>query len=203
MTDETTTTQRYPMANDANGNPLHLPDNAAGWRVRKLARKAGRPKVIFDSETGRPLELPLTVTYEDFAETVGEAGRYRLEGFDSNGQNIPGCVAITEVVFDDDEANAPLQANPTDALPHLIQLVGKLVETNARVMEAMASAFGQVKPARAIEPVIVERAPEAKPEENAFVANLVQSFLQQYMASKVMMGTTPAPSAPAPNGVQS
>lgn len=201
MTDETTTTQRHPMANDANGNPLHLPENAAGWRVRKLARKAGRPKVIFDSETGRPLELPLTVTYDDFAETVGEVGRYRLEAFDGNGQNIPGCVAITEVSFDDDEeANAPPQTNPTEALPHLIQLVGKLVETNARVMEAMASAFGQVRPARTLEPVIVERAAEAKAEENPFVANLVQSFLQQYMATK-MAGAMPTAAAPATNGV--
>jgi hypothetical protein len=200
MTNETTR-ERYPLANDANGNPLQVPENAAGWRVRKLARKAGRPKVIFDAETGRPLELPLTITYDEFADVVAEAGRYRLEAFDGDGRNIPGCVAVTEVVFDDgDENTVAAVANPVDALPHLIQLVGKLVETNARVMEAMASAFGHVKPAAAPpQTVVVERPAESKSEDNPFVTNMVQAFLQQFMAQK--LGGA-ASAATAPNGAQ-
>jgi hypothetical protein len=199
MTNETTT-QRYPLANDVKGNPVQVPEAAAGWRISKLARKAGRPKVIFDNETGRPLELPLAVTYEDFSETVGEAGRYRLEAFDGNGQNIAGCVAVTEVAFDDEEPIGP--ATSPDALPHLIQLVGKLVETNARVMEAMASAFGQVKPAGAPQPVTVERPAETKSEENPFVTNMVQTLLQQFIAQK--FGGFGAPTPPStPNEVQS
>lgn len=199
MTNETTT--KYPLANDADGNPLHVPENAAGWRVRKLARKAGRPKVIFDTENGRPLELSLTVSGEQFAEAVGEAGRYRLEAFDANGQNIPGCVAVTEVAFDEDEPAVTPTAS-ADAVPHLIQLVGKLVETNARVMEAMASAFGQVKPASTPQTVVVERPVEPKTEDNPFVANVVQSFLQQFMAQKLGGFAAPAP-ASTPNGGQS
>ena len=194
------TTKQYPLANDVNGNPLQVPESAAGWRVRKLARKAGRPKVIFDAESGRPLELPLTISYEDFAEAVGEAGRYRLEAFDASGQNIPGCVAVTELTFDDEEPAAPTTS--ADALPHLIQLVGKLVETNARVMEAMASAFGQVKPASAPQTVVVDRPAESKSEDNPFVANVVQSFLQQFMAQKLGGFAAPAP-ASTPNGGQS
>ncbi len=91
--------------------------------------------------------------------------------------------------------------NPADTLPHLVQLVGKLVETNARVMEAMASAFGQVRPA-ALAPVVVERPVESKSEENPFVANMVQAFLQQYMAQK-FSGAAPVATAPTPTGAQS
>ncbi|MGZ7079011.1 MAG: hypothetical protein ACXVJT_06320, partial [Thermoanaerobaculia bacterium] len=105
MTNETTleNAPQYPLANDANGNPLDVPAEAVGWRVRKLARRAGRPKVLFDAETGRPLELPLTVTYDDFVEQVNEPGRFRLEAVDGSGRVIPGCVAVTEVVLDDDD----------------------------------------------------------------------------------------------------
>lgn len=198
MTNETR--QTYPLANDTNGNPLQVPEHAVGWRVRKLARKAGRPKVIFDAESGRPLELPLAVSYEEFADAVGEAGRYRLEAFDANGQNIAGCIAVTELAFDDEESAAP--STSPDALPHLIQLVGKLVETNARVMEAMASAFGQVKPARAPEAVVVERPAESKTEDNPFVSNVVQAFLQQFMAQKLGGFGMPTP-ATTPTEVQS
>jgi hypothetical protein len=199
MTNETT--QMHPLANDANGNPIDVPAEAAGWRVRKLARRAGRPKVLFDAETGRPLELPLAISYEDFVETVGEAGRYRLEAFNAHGQIIAGCVAVTEVALDGEELEMAMPQNPADTLPHLVQLVGKLVETNARVMEAMASAFGQVRPA-ALTPVVVERPAESKSEENPFVANMVQAFLQQYMAQK-FSGAGPVAAAPAPTGAQS
>ena len=136
---------KYPLANDASGNPLDVPAEAVAWRVRKLARRAGRPKVLFDVETGRPLELPITVTYDDFIEHVNESGRFRLEAVDAQARTIAGCVAITEVILDDDESpSTPMTAAET--LPHLHQLVAHLVDANTQVMKAMASAFGNVQP---------------------------------------------------------
>jgi hypothetical protein len=141
-TNETETTQ-YPLANDANGEPLVIPPEAVAWRIRKLSRKAGRPRVIFDAETGRPLELPLAVTIDDLADQVGESGRYRLEAIDAEGRSIPGCVAVTELWMEDEPQQVPA-ANPQ---ADLRDLVAQLVESNALVMKAMASAFGQVHPA--------------------------------------------------------
>src|SRR5262249_39278982 len=138
---------------------------------------------------------------EQFAEAVGEAGRYRLEAFDASGQNISGCVAVTEVAFDEEEPAATPMASP-DALPHLIPPVGKLVEAKARGMEAEAAAFGQVRPATGSPTVVVERPAEPKSEDNPFVANVVQSFLQQFMAQKLGGFAVPPP-ASASNGGQS
>ena len=145
----------YPLAFDANGEPLDVPSHAVAWRVRKLAKKAGRPKVIFDAETGRPMELPLAASFDDFAALVGEQGRYRIEAVDGQGRFIPGCVAVTELAFDekDDDNDEPKQKSAETQ--QLMQLVAELVKTNARVMEAMASAFGEVRPPEPQQPVIV------------------------------------------------
>lgn len=141
----------YPLANDVEGNPIRMPREAVAWRVKQLARRAGRPKLIFDQDTGRALELPLTVTHQDLAEHVGVSGRYRLEAIDMHGSVIPGCVAITEIWFEDQEdeaqpaaAAAPVVSN--DAIAQLMALVGKLVETNSEVMQTMVSAFGKIDP---------------------------------------------------------
>jgi hypothetical protein len=143
MNEAQQTPAQCPLANDANGEPLMIPPEAVAWRVRKLARRAGRPKVIFDPETGRPLELALGVNIDDFATQVGESGRYRLEAIDAQGRCIPGCVAVTELILDEEPEAA--QASNT---PHadLRELVAQLVESNAQVMKALASAFGQVHP---------------------------------------------------------
>lgn len=173
MTNETTTEDapKYPLANDANGNPLDVPAEAVAWRVRKLARRAGRPKVLFDVETGRPLELPLTVTFDDFVEQVNEAGRFRLEVVDGTGRVIPGCVAVTEVVLDEaDDGNASMPRNAADAVPHLHQLIAQLVEANTQVMKAMASAFGSVQP----QPMRIESVDSPSPSRSS--ANPLQAL---------------------------
>ncbi len=170
-----TSSRTYPLAFDANGEPLDVPSHAVAWRVRKLAKKAGRPKVIFDAETGRPMELPLAASFDDFAAHVDEQGRYRIEAVDAQGRFIPGCVAVTELAFgekDDDEVET--NQKPADT-QQLMQLVAELVKTNARVMEAMASAFGQVRPTehQQPQPVIV-----ASPEHASNPMESITAILQ-------------------------
>ena len=179
MTNETET-RTYPLANDANGNPIDVPGEAKAWRVRRLAKKAGRPKVIFDPESGRPLELPLTSTIDDLAAHVGESGRYRLEAVDASGRYIPGCVGVTEFVIDGEDEEAPAPT-ASDVTPQLVQLIAQLVENNTKVMQAMASAFGQVQPAPQIEPVVV---PQQAPAQQAFDMSQIMSMVGgalQYM----------------------
>ena len=63
------------------------------------------------------MELPLTVTFDDFVEQVAEAGRFRLEAVDGTGRVIPGCVAVTEVALDDaNDDCAPGPRNAADAV---------------------------------------------------------------------------------------
>jgi len=156
-----------PLAYDADGEPLHVPPHAVGWRVRKLARAAGRPKLIFDAETGRPLELELMVSLDDLADNVDESGRYRLEAIDANGRIIPRCVAVVHVQKDEEAAPfaAKLATDPAQVLPLMFQLLERVVNANATTMQAMASAFGHVE--RQSEPVVIHQQPptEAKPSE--------------------------------------
>jgi hypothetical protein len=37
--------------------------------------RAGRPKAIFDRNTGRQLEVPLTIRHDELAEQLDESGR--------------------------------------------------------------------------------------------------------------------------------
>jgi hypothetical protein len=193
MTNETNTdgTRKYPLANDVQGNPLDVPPEAVAWRVRKLARRAGRPKVLFDSETGRPLELPLETGFEDFAEAVNESGRYRLEPVDAHGRIISGCVAVTEVVFDDDDEEASLPKNSAEALPEMMRLVGQLVESNAQVMKAMASAFGQVQPSH---PIIMEGPSKEPSAGESQLGTLITMLMQKFAGEKAAPSAAPAAS---------
>jgi hypothetical protein len=206
MTNENSTSDatKYPLANDANGNPLGVPPEAVAWRVRKLARRAGRPKVIFDAETGRPLELPITVTYDDFVEQVNESGRYRLEAVDGQGRIIPGCVAVTEVVLDEDDDFPSLPRNASEETAHLHQLVAHLVDANTQVMKAMASAFGSVQP-QLIRNAAEPGDPEARANKTIETINQVVTSVGQlagmYVAYKQSTAAAPTAKAPSTNGV--
>jgi len=205
--DETTTDRQFPLAYDGDGNPIDVPVEATAWRVRKLARRAGRPKMIIDRDTGRPLELALTTTFEAFVETVSESGRYRLEAVDGHGHLLTGCVAVVEVLDgedEDDDSVAPKAA--TQQPTELIQLVAQLVETNSRVMQALASAFGQVHPT-APQPIVIPAsapAPAASTASNILDNPFVAAMLQQF-TSNLFKNATPAATAatPSPTPAQS
>jgi hypothetical protein len=202
MTMTETNNRQYPLANDSNGNPIEIPPEAVAWRLRKLARRAGRPKMIYDGETGRPIELPLTIGFSDFAESVDEPGRYRLEAVDAQGRLLPGCIAIVEVIFDDDDRNAVEATLPKNASsPELLQLISQLVDTDSRVMQAMASAFGQVNPT-APQPIVLPAAPApaAAPSpswmNNPMVAAALEQILMTVLKPSVATPATTMPVTP-------
>ena len=174
--------RKVPLANDANGDPIYLPPEAVAWRVRKMAARAGRPKAIFDPETGRQLEIRIEATIDELAEAVAESGRYRLEALDADGHHIPGYVAFTEVVLDGDEQRQP--ASPNGSFSEMVALVKQLVDTNSRVMEAMASAFGQVRPQRGAMPVHVEApAPrDAGPSSDIATINTIADVIKSVLS---------------------
>jgi len=203
MTNETNIdgTTQYPLARDANGNPLDVPPEAVAWRVRKLARRAGRPKVLFDAETGRPLELPITASFDDFVEQVNESGRFRLEPVDAQGRIIPGCVAVTEVVLDEDDELPSLPRNTSEETAHLHQLVAHLVDANTQVMKAMASAFGSVQPQlirNASEPSAADGGASKMIEAINQIGATVSQLAGAYVAYKASTAATAK--APSTNG---
>lgn len=184
---------KYPLARDIDGNPIQVPPNASAWRVRKLAAKAGRPKLIYDNETGLPLELALTASIQQLAEAVSEDGRFRLEAIDQQGCAIPNCVAVTAFEFPE-EAPAPIA--PSNMME---QLMCRLIESNTRVTEALASRFAMVPPHLFPEPHVIEPVPSRpNPLGGAAVADVINQVLAQIM---VRFGQPSQPSA-APTGAK-
>src|SRR5690242_5425734 len=137
---------RYPLANDVNGNPLEVPEAAVAWRVRRASGRPGRPQNVYDPETGRQLEVPLDATVDDLRECGCGPGRYRLEAVDGDSRAIAGIVAFTELVPD-----AEVRSEPAEVLApmeRLLETIEKQSDTLCRALEAMANAFGPVRPAQ-------------------------------------------------------
>jgi hypothetical protein len=187
---------RYPLANDVHGNPIEVPANAVAWRVRRGGGRRGRPRNVYDAETGKQLEVPLEATLEELADRGCPAGRYRLEAIDADGRVIPNVVAMTEVpeeaATDEDDGEGKAEGGNA-TLDKALALVGQLVDTNCRAMEAMAGAFGTVRPAHgAPEPVIIAQPQQApmRPEQlMQTVGQVVQTAKSVFDTWKAANGT--------------
>lgn len=138
MSNATEINPSCPLARDADGNPINMPAEATAWRVRKLAAKAGRPKLLYDSDTGLPLEIPLTATVRQVADEVGEGGRFRLEAIDAAGRAVPNCIAVTAFALEEDEAPCIQPQNMSE------QLIAQLVASNTTMVQALASCFAPI-----------------------------------------------------------
>ena len=175
--------QQYPLAFDVDGNPLDVPEDAESWRVRRNGGR-GRPRAIFDSETGLQLDIPITSKIDDLIERVSEPDRYRLEAVDREGRLIPGVVAIVEVAevpSTPEEEAAKKELKPeTEALREMTAFARQLVDANNRTMQALASAFGQVHPVQPpTAPIVVEHsAPEQPAQEGIKPEQIMQMVMQ-------------------------
>lgn len=173
--------QQYPLAFDVDGNPLDVPEEAASWRVRRNGGR-GRPRSIFDSETGLQLDIPITSKIEDLIERVPEPDRYRLEAVDREGRILPGIVAIVEVAPPDEstEDAAKKELNPEgEALRQMTAFAGQMVDANYRTMQALASAFGTVHPIQPVPaPIVLEQAAPAPAQEGMKTEQIMQMVMQ-------------------------
>ncbi len=154
---ETATTRReIPLAYDANGEPLNVPESAIGWRVRRGGGRRGRPRIVFNHD-GRQLEIGIESTIHDLADHDCAPGRYKLEAVTADGRLIPGCVAVTEIPVDDDDdgpdgqggSPAPMALSVWDEaykeLHDRRRAMNEQTATFCRAFEAMAHAFGPVR----------------------------------------------------------
>ncbi|HEY2746787.1 MAG TPA: hypothetical protein VGL86_19295 [Polyangia bacterium] len=148
---------RYPLAYDSNGNPIEIPDEAVAWRVRRGGGRRGRPRNVFDGETGRQLEIPLGSTLDDLISTGCPPDRYLLYPIDTEGRIIAGLVAVTEVPESDDEDDDG--SSPVDEKSSLLALlvrqqatIERQNEQLARALESTVSGYGPVRPPAPVAP---------------------------------------------------
>lgn len=127
-----------PMARDANGNGISLPDGAAAWGVRR--HTGGRPRNVIGLDR-RPLRLPLDTTVDDLEAMLGP-GTYRLDLVDENG--APLGVTVPVIIGDQsegDEDDDPPASRVDRDPPPLVTLptsgtdLRLLLEANVRAMQ--------------------------------------------------------------------
>ncbi len=110
MTEDQEATATYPLAWGQHGDPLELPAEAAGWRVRRHRLGAGGGISRWSTSRAGPLILPLDATIDDLLEqAAGKPGRYRLEPVDAAGRLLKTQPALAVI-----EKAAPSEAQSTD-----------------------------------------------------------------------------------------
>ena len=167
--------QRFPLANDIDGNPLDVPEAAVAWRVRRRAGR-GRPQSVFDPATGAQLEIELDATVETL-RPFGPGG-YRLDAIDEDGAVIEGVVAYTEVHDAGETRRRNASVAPDDHFGRLVSALEHMADTNCRALEALANAFGPVSPRYDLDEAPVGEAPQEQPSSDDLmrnVANVVQT----------------------------
>ena len=199
---------RYPLAFDANGNPVKVPAQARAWRVRRGGGKRGRPRNVFDATTGRQLEIPLGASIDDLIATNAPSDRYLLYPVDGEGAIIPGIIAVTEVPVsdeDDDEDNEREDtAAVTDKDPVLATLMSQqetirgqqdVIKAQSEYLaRALASAVSGYAPVRPVAPppppppMIMEPNAPAPPADNGgFLGGLANIKPEQVMGLFMMV----------------
>jgi len=136
----------YPLANDENGNPIDVPPDAVGWRVRCSGGRRGRPRNIYDTETGRQLQVELGVTLDDLIDRGVPTGRYRLEAVNAEGRVLPHVMAYTEVPEgeeeDEDETSGlPFPRSEGERLGRAMLALERQSETLRGVVSDVTQAF--------------------------------------------------------------
>jgi hypothetical protein len=184
----------FPLAYDVNGNPLELPPQAVAWRVRRGGGRRGRPRHVFDRESGRQLEIPLAGSLDNLLDAGCPPDRYLLYPIDGAGRVIEGILAVTEVpegAIEDDGGGAKQPATiEQSVMLATIREQGMTIRHQAdcltRSLEATTAGYGRVRPMEAPPPVIVEQAPaEApgggfKPEQIAEFMGIARQFIEMF-----------------------
>ena len=145
MDNETELGERPGLAWGQSGEPIELPADAVGWRVRRhrLGDRGGPPEVVYSR--GRPLVMPLTASADDLIAQVGaKPGRYRLDPVDEGGRIVKGTAAFA--VIEPGQAVAPVEATAVepDVSVRLLASLEQLTRTQAEVMTAMIGQLAQV-----------------------------------------------------------
>ena len=132
-----------PLARDAQGNLLAVPEGTCAWRICRHTK--GRPRIV-NGPDKQPARFPLDTTMEDLADACG-ADAYRVYALDEVGSVID-YVTTVEVGRELRNAGEPevmLMPSPRSAsgssdLRYALEAVAHMARTNADAMRAVAES---------------------------------------------------------------
>jgi hypothetical protein len=164
-----------PLTEDAQGNPKLLPANAVKFLVKFYEEgKIGRPGTFYMD--GRPLEFPITATWEDIG--ILPNGVYRFVPVDANG----GRVAPTEFIEIRhlDEGPEPEDAQPANeesaAYAQAMKLIAELKAANRELHESQQKAMETMRQA-------MEQTTKAQVDLTKHLANVIEAAARTVDAS--------------------
>lgn len=136
-------TEHPPLARDAQGNLLPIPEGTSAWRICRHTK--GRPRII-NGPDRQPARFPLDTTAEDLIDTCG-ADSYRVYALDDVGVVID---YVTTVDTGRELRNAaepevallpPVRATSgTSDLRYALEAVTHMARTNADAMRSVAES---------------------------------------------------------------
>jgi hypothetical protein len=198
------------LAYSINGETFDLPATATGWRVRRM-KPRGAPEVVY-SKDGSPLLIPIEASLEDLRNTVGTAGRYRLDAINDRGHTIEDLPAAYVVVSAREPAPANDFRNSSDggaafvmaeAMRLNTELAKAVVERFPQMVEAAASLLRAADGAGLPQRRPIEVATEVEDDDvddegddaavpagldlNALVAQVVPMLMSSLMSGKVKL----------------
>lgn len=173
-----TQSEHPPLARDAQGNLLEVPDGTAAWRVCR--QTTGRPRVIVGPDR-QPMRFPLEITNEELVDLCGP-DVYRIYALDEVGK-VLDYVTTIDVNRD---VREPRNAMGLDtALPSLratqvgtsgdlrfaLETIAQIARVNSEALrsvaasqadwvKSIASARGFFRNSHVPTPNVVEEAPE-------------------------------------------
>ena len=120
-----------PLARDAHGEPIQVPEGAMAWRIRR--HTGGRPRHHLDSHK-QPMLFPLHYSVVD-AEEILPPGTYRLDLVDASGELLEVTVPITIAgprIGNDATPDATKDENDPTTLPGSASDMRLVLEANVR-----------------------------------------------------------------------
>src|ERR1044071_2594520 len=133
-----------PLARDAEGNHIEIPEGAIGWRIRR--QTGGRPRLVLDSRK-QPMMFPLDYTIAD-VEDVFSPGNYLSDVVDKPGEPLGVTVAASigmprnaeSIEPDDNNSNsndgaATMPTVVPTSLPNTTSDVRLVLEANVRATQ--------------------------------------------------------------------
>lgn len=137
--------QHPPLARDAQGNLVAIPDGTAAWRLCR--QTTGRPKEIVGPDK-RTLRIPLETTAEELADLCG-ADVYRVYALDEVGK-VLDYVATVDVTRDTRELRnagpetqflpALRTAAPTSDLRFALEAMAQMMRVNSEALRAVTES---------------------------------------------------------------
>ena len=139
--------QHPPLARDAQGNLLEIPDGTVAWRICR--QTTGRPKEIVGPDK-RALRFPLDTTAEDLVDLCG-TDVYRVYALDEVGKMLDYVVTVDVTREAREQRNAAppdasllhtlrTAAAPSTDLRFAVEAMAQMMRVNSEALRAVAES---------------------------------------------------------------